>query len=466
MPELVASRYNFAIGIEDGAIVYNTNSGALMRLGGNDGRMLGQWLMEACGEPAEFELDTAVVEDLRREGFLVSSLQEELERVRERYWKARTDTPVVLTITTTQDCNLGCFYCYEERSGEQLEARDVAGVVKLARERLERRGRRSLHVDWYGGEPLLNIAFLEVASLALQEMCREMGVGYQASVISNGTQWPEDVAGFVRRHQIRQVQVSLDGMREKHNRSRRYRPGYGEAGQSSFDAAVAGIDALLEATRVDLRLNLGRHNVEDAFGIVEMARERGWFGKPYPVVIQPAKLAAFTETCGFLRPREFNEGEFAEIRARLRAALRGEALMEEVEAPDGLPLPRTSVCAALAEDSVVVGADGLEYRCGLQVGQKERATGKLSDSPFRILGQYQDARWWAEFDPTRGRRCEGCSFLPVCLGGCPHKHLQEDEAALEAQSEYWRRNLPRLMAEKAGARIHGEYVFTEREQFR
>jgi uncharacterized protein len=36
------------------------------------------------------------------------------------------------------------------------------------------------------------------------------------------------------------------------------------------------------------------------------------------------------------------------------------------------PLPRTSVCTALAKDSIVVGADGNHYRCGLQVGEKNR----------------------------------------------------------------------------------------------
>jgi hypothetical protein len=44
----------------------------------------------------------------------------------------------------------------------------------------------------------------------------------------------------------------------------------------------------------------------------------------------------------------------------------------------GLPHPRTSVCGALAGDSAVVGADGLEYMCGLQVGEQHRAVGRFA----------------------------------------------------------------------------------------
>ena len=62
-----------------------------------------------------------------------------------------------LTITTTVDCNLGCYYCYEDRSTDALsrEEGDVDAIVAMARRMLVGSGKRRLHVDWYGGEPLL-----------------------------------------------------------------------------------------------------------------------------------------------------------------------------------------------------------------------------------------------------------------------------------------------------------------------
>ncbi len=465
---LKPSRFNFSVPVAAGALLYNTHSGALISLQGEDGRKLAGWLASAGVETLEGTLPPAVESLLSDGKFLVPISADEVAEVRERYWKARAETPLVLTITTTQDCNLGCFYCYEERSGDKLGDGDVNAVVAFARQKLSRRAHRALHVDWYGGEPLLNVSFLEAASLALQAMCRETGSVYHASVISNGTNWPADPAAFARRHAIRQVQISFDGMREKHNRSRRYRKNYGTPLSSSFDEAVSVVDQLLEATRVDIRLNIGRHNLEDAGPLIEMARARGWFRKPYPAVIQPAKLSAFTDQCGFLRPREFSPAEFQQLRANIKAAVNGEALIEETEAPDGLPLPRTSVCAALAPDSAVVGADGLEYRCGLHVGQPQRATGQVRHSPFPILQDHRfaDAAWWESFDPTHLPKCSRCSFLPICLGGCPHKHLEADHFALDEQAAYWRTNLPRLMAERAGVSLDTAVAFTAQDQYK
>jgi uncharacterized protein len=124
------------------------------------------------------------------------------------------------------DCNLGCYYCYEDRTADRLELKDVASILALVKDKLERSGKQSLHVDWYGGEPLMNIDFIEAASMALQDLCQQEEIAYVASIISNGTCWPSGVAGFIDRHSIRQVQISFDGLRENHNRRRRYRKGY------------------------------------------------------------------------------------------------------------------------------------------------------------------------------------------------------------------------------------------------
>src|SRR5207302_1462590 len=113
-------------------------------------------------------------------------------------------------------------------------------VAAWARSRLLTSGKKTLHVDWYGGEPLLNPEFIEAASSLLQELCRDLKVSYSASIISNGTSWPEDVGAFIDRHKIRQAQISFDGMRHNHDLRRRFRD-KSERG-SSFDLAVALVD--------------------------------------------------------------------------------------------------------------------------------------------------------------------------------------------------------------------------------
>ena len=382
---------------------------------------------------------------------------------------------MVITLTTTQDCNLGCYYCYEERSTARLENRDLPAILELTEKNLLKNGKKRLHFDWYGGEPLLNPEFIEAASLALQQLCSRLNVSYQSSVISNRTSWDGlDIEDFVRRHCIAQVQISFDGLQKNHDRSRHYRREYKpqDKDASSFNQAVDLVDELVNCTRVDLRFNIDRSNQQDIQPFLHFAKERGWFDARFPAVFQPARLSAYTDHSSFLRRNQLTLDEFDRLRASIRveAGIAGIAV-EESETPDGFPYPKTSVCAALAQDSVVIGADGLKYRCGLQVGETGRAVGTIKNKTRRelpILSQIEkgDDEWWESFDPTTLPKCSVCSFLPICWGGCAKKHLENDTHAIAEQSAFWRQNLSRLILNKVGLENTREVVFEERHQFR
>lgn len=471
----VTSRYNFHVPTDEGVLLYSANTGAVLQFTGSDGLALARTLSANRLEIPEGSLPPDIYRQLASGGFIIPAGKDELGEVRERFHQARKETPVVLTLTTTMDCNLGCYYCYEERSPDRLEQKDVAAILEMARDRLARSGKQSLHVDWYGGEPLMNVDFIETASQALQALCRNSDVFYAASIISNGTCWPKDVGAFIERHRIRQVQISFDGLRDNHNRRRKYRKGYAPSDNvSSFDEAVRLVDQLLEHVRVDIRINIDRANRGDVIPLIQFARARGWFSKAFPAVIQPARLSSYSEHSGFMRKSELTLREYDEIRHLVRGEVGTETPIEESETPDGFPYPKTSVCAALANDSIVVGADGRQYHCGLQAAEPQRAVGSIRGLGKRQLpvinllyeGLHSDESWWEEFDPTTLPNCARCSFLPICWGGCPKKHLEQDDHAIAEQSRYWRTNLPRLVASGVNANAAPDFVFTEADQFR
>jgi uncharacterized protein len=462
--ELATSRYTFRLPVSDGFALFNGNTGSVLRLQGTDAAELSKLLSgprvlvpgDAFGEE--------LAARLQRNGFLLDPDVDEVAVVRERYWAARGSAPVVLVVTTTMDCNLGCYYCYESRSPDALGVTDVDQLVAIARERLGRRGKRSLHVDWYGGEPMMNLDFLERASLALQAFCASEGIGYHASAISNGTHWPDDVGSFVARHRIRQVQISFDGLKANHDRRRRYRAGYRPSPDaSSFDRAARLVGRLLQHARVDVRYNADRGNAEDFAGFLDFAQQRGWFDAPFRCVIMPARLAAYSDRSEFMRRHQLGHEQFEALEAGARRRLPLIA-QDQPDIVGGFPHPKTSVCGALAFDSTVVGADGLEYRCGLQVGETHRAVGRLGavGEPER----FPDHDWWDAFDPTVLPTCSRCSFLPLCWGGCPKRHLEGSQPDIASESRFWRTHLPGLIAAGLGEQTPADFAFTEIDQFR
>ena len=462
---LASSRYTFRLTLAHGEVLFNANTGAVIRFAGRDASELAVRLSGPRTLIPRAALDKALVARLERGGFLVDPDVDELTAIRRRYWEARRNGPIVLLVTTTMDCNLGCYYCYESRSSHALRVTDVGDVVALARERLRRQGKRSLHIDWYGGEPLMNVAFLESASLALQELCRAEGIAYSASVISNGTHWPDDVDHFVARHKIRQVQISFDGLRAQHDRTRHYRPGYRPSSDgSSFDRAVRLVDRLLQATRVDVRYNADPANASDFAAFLDFAERRKWLDAPFPCVVMVAKVSAYSERSAFMRRRELGGDQFAALEATARDRLPPRA-QDDPDVVAGFPHPKTSVCGALAFDSSVIGADGLEYRCGLQVGERHRAVGRLmGDAP--PSERFADREWWERFDPTTLPTCSRCSFLPVCWGGCPKRHLEGSRPDIDSEGHFWRTNLPRMIAAGFGEQPPSGFAYTETDQFR
>ncbi|MFI6368830.1 radical SAM protein [Nocardia sp. NPDC050630] len=466
--EFATSRYTFRIPLSTGYALFNASTGSVLRMDGGDADELSALLSGARTWISEESLGQQLTATLRRGGFLIDAAFDELAGVRARYWAARGHAPVVLLVTTTMDCNLGCYYCYESRSSDALTVQDVDKLVAIANDRLKRNHKQSLHVDWYGGEPLMNLSFLEQASEALQSLCRTQKVAYHASVISNGTHWPNDVGSFVKQHQIRQVQISFDGLAANHNRRRRYRPGYqSDDGQASFTKAAALVGRLLQHTRVDIRFNADHGNADDLAGFIEFAKEEGWFAAPFRCVLFVAKLSAYSDRSAFLRPHELSPERFDELQALARRTLPAEALDEE-NVIAGFPQPRTSVCGALASDSAVVGADGLEYRCGLQVGETHRAVGRFGGRQNLLLQpqEFIDRGWWERFDPTELPTCSNCSFLPICWGGCPKRHLDGDSSDVDIEGRYWRTNLPRMIADGLGERTSDGCVLSTADQFR
>ena len=461
-----ASIYNFALPTDNGSwLLFNARTGRMLDLTGPQASRLARSLTGAADDE-EVAIDAESLGALTSQEFVIEDTFDELEAIRSMYWKARSDAPAVVTITTTLDCNLGCFYCYEERSADSLQAEDMPAILLRIQSVLNGSTRKSLHVDWYGGEPTLNLPFLESASSAIQNLCSHLGVKYSASIISNGTAWPEDVEAFIERHRIRQAQITFDGMRSNHNRRRRFTR-RADSERSSFDEASALVSRLVDVCRVDIRYNVDHLNAQDFVPFVEFAREQKWFSAKYQATFQPARVAGYTEKSRFVEKVGLADDEFHELKRQVSALLSSQAMVEP-ETPSGYATPKTSVCAALSNQAIVIGADRKLYRCGLQVSEPRRAVGPLASGLFRILdneSRFTDERWWAEFDPTTLPTCSVCSFLPICLGSCPKKQLERDTATLDAQSLYWRTHLARLICKTAHI-PEVAWQFTETDQFR
>jgi uncharacterized protein len=346
-----------------------------------------------------------VLTDLVKAGAIVTDDHDELEPLRRRYAIGRRHSGRLgLTIVTSMGCNFDCPYCFEDKQPALLGPEVAEAIMQLVEDSSEHL--REVSVCWFGGEPLLASRQLFDLSTRLIERCDELGVAYQASIITNGWHLDADTARRLSEHRVRTAQVTIDGPPHIHDR---YRPRVG--GGSTFERIVDNLVESADLLPISVRVNCDRTSFAHVEELFEILAARGLAGR---VGVSAGWLTGHVENeaaplstyggCHFPKP-EFADAELEfEVLAR-RYGFRTKALPSPVS---GTP------CTAVNATDVVVGAKGQLWKCWDDVGNDAAAIGTIFDYQHVSGGVAE----WLEYDPFADAQCSTCVALPVCMGGC------------------------------------------------
>ena len=101
------------------------------------------------------------------------------------------------TIFPTTGCNARCFYCFEKGTKPVTMTSETAS--KVVRYIVAHRGSETVHISWFGGEPLVN-------AKAIDQICTELSqqsMPFRSDMISNGYLFDAEMAqraDYPRRH--------------------------------------------------------------------------------------------------------------------------------------------------------------------------------------------------------------------------------------------------------------------------
>jgi len=341
-----------------------------------------------------------------------------------------------LELALSEICNLACKYCY---CGT---CRDLSPSQGLMSEAVARQaitwlfamsGRtESVHITFFGGEPLLNKPVFRFVMQYSQRLARLHRKKVSYSMTTNGSLLDDEIIGYIKSYNFG-LMVSLDGPPELHDAQCPTRGGGG-----SFNAVAKGIRKLMARRRaVTVRCTM-THPVPRMLDLIRFFEDFGFTRIVLGRAINPLHpspvdcTGADFEECS----RQEREEIIPWVLQKLAAGEKpkyfpyGQFIAAQDE---GCVTPKVSPfkCGA-CRGTTTVGADGTLYPCHRFVEMQPWRIGDLSQGPD--YGRCK--QFWRDYRAAIAKDCQSCWLWAQCHGPCPWEIAQGDGSFCSPRSRH------------------------------
>lgn len=382
-----------------------------------------------------------LTKDLEHGGFLIPEGTDERELSRLSYLERYRDESLHLILLPTEQCNFRCIYCYESfKRGEMMpEIRE--GIKRFVSSQKQL---RQLQISWFGGEPLLaRNTVLDLARF-FNDYSSAHGISLSVSATTNGYCLTPDLADELIPLGVREFQISIDGVREEHNR-RRALEGTGD----TFDRILENLRYLKLSDHlfvVMIRNNFDANNMSRIEEFIDLLRTEFECDPRFSVFFFPVGRLGGTNDIDLpvCENRELSDAYLRGKRLALQAGLRN-ALQIERFRPNG------HVCYAANPRSFVIGSDGAVYKCTVELDYHDRnVVGHLGTDGTMRLDWKKMALWTETNGMEPGKKCWSCFYSPSCHGAaCPKDWLDAPECNCPPEKMNVRQLLPIIYEQEA-----------------
>jgi len=318
-----------------------------------------------------------------------------------------------LCLMVAQDCNLRCKYCFGDEGtyghraimSEEVGRAAVDFIIKNSKIR------KHCEIDFFGGEPLLNLKTVKAVTNYVREQEKITGKIFKLTLTTNGMLLDEKVTDWLNENNISLV-LSLDGRKEIHDAMR---PTI--SGKGSYDIALKNFKHFVKSRGGEnyyLRGTYTNKNLDFAKDVESLADEGFEILSVEPVVLKNSPLALTEKDL----PKIFAEYDrLTEFYLNRQAEGRGFNFFHfNVDLNNGpCVAKRLSGCGA-GHEYFAVAENGDLYPCHQFVGRGKYKLGNVFE------GVEDSAKHWTKYfretNILNKKKCRDCWAKFFCSGGC------------------------------------------------
>ena len=376
------------------SVIFNTLSGSIITIDNKLKKEFDELIDYEINQNSEF------LSSLVNQGILVNNKYDEKELIdASRARRTYGEQSAYLRILTTTACNARCPYCYEK--GFKVQTMDEKTADKLIEYILNMPVRDKLYIHWFGGEPLLNVKIIDKVMTNIYNKLISKGIKLFVYFTSNGSLLDKAMIERAKNcWHVNYFQITIDDIGNNYNIIKNY-----VDKKFNYEKVIENIEILLKKEiQVILRINYYPKEIGKVKKVIDTLSSKfeNYCNKkllifdPAPIFDSKSATHSYCKTVyNMLEPAKY---------------LIEKGLLSEY---DALNLKcKSGQCYACHQGSFVVAPNGNLYKCTVTINDENATVGNIFDGVDRNKSYFK----WV--NPNLPKKCNKCTFLPLCQGGC------------------------------------------------
>lgn len=410
----IPSKFNKMLYCNKGLIVVNTLYGTNSKfVKKEDIEKVEQWL--AFVEKITNNENDILFSYLKEKEFIVKSDTNEDAKVEMLKMDAVNNKRLSITVMPTEKCNFRCKYCYESFENGRMTKNIQDAIISYIRKNIMKYN--SVDLSWYGGEPLLEKDIIEYISENVKSICKAAKRPLTTSITTNAYYLDLETYKMLQRYNLVNVQVTIDGIKETHDKQRVLANGRG-----TYDVILNNLLNIKNNTKSATQRIIIRTNVtSEIYKIMDKYIDKydALFGDDprFTFLIRPVGDWGGTAVKE-ISDKLMNKDSFALIYEKLIENNKKLDLsfMNEYFQPGG------SVCYAARRHFYLIRSNGDVNKCSCILDSDINKIGKLKDDGSMQIDNSKLAKWVGMPDL---KKCTNCNFIGSCLSAnCPMRKIE------------------------------------------